>query len=386
MIKDKKILLGVTGGIAAYKAVDLASKLTSAGAIVKTILTKNACEIINPLTFKSITHQKVITKMFDLEADIEHISLADWADLVVIAPATANIIGKTASGIADDLLSTTIMATTAKVLFVPAMNIHMYKNPIVQENIKKLTHLGYLFMEPEYGKLACGYEGKGRFPQTKEIVSYIKTYLHYPQDLVGEKILITAGASREKLDPMRYITNFSSGKMGLSLAKAAYIRGAEVKLIHAAMQEEIPKYLDSKEALSAQEMYDSVHQIKDDYNCVIMCAAVADYSFKEPSQQKLKKGDDLSFSMVRTKDILKSLGETKKSNQYLVGFAAESENIIENAKSKFIKKNLDMIVANNLQVAGNEFSEITIITKNSQTKFSGSKFHLAHKILDEIFK
>ena len=386
MLKDKKILLGVTGGIAAYKAVDLASKLTSAGAIVKTILTKNACEIISPLTFKSITHQKVITKMFDVEADIEHISLADWADLIVIAPATANIIGKTASGIADDLLSTTIMATTAKVFFVPAMNIHMYENPIVQDNINKLSELGYLFMEPEHGKLACGYEGKGRFPKTPEIISYIDTYLNYSRDLIGKKILITAGASREKLDPMRFLTNFSSGKMGLALAKAAHIRGAKVKLIHAAMQDDIPEYLDSEEAISAQEMYDSVHKIKDEYNCVIMSAAVADYTFKDYSQQKLKKQDDLSFSMVRTKDILKSLGQTKKSNQYLVGFAAESENIIENAKSKFFKKNLDMIIANNLQVAGKEFSEITIITKNSQSKISGSKFDLAHNILDNIFK
>ncbi len=386
MLNDKKILLGVTGGIAAYKAVDLASKLTSAGAIVKTILTKNACEIISPLTFKSITHQKVITKMFDVEADIEHISLADWADLIVIAPATANIIGKTASGIADDLLSTTIMATTAKVFFVPAMNIHMYENPIVQDNINKLSELGYLFMEPEHGKLACGYEGKGRFPKTPEIISYIDTYLNYSRDLIEKKILITAGASREKLDPMRFLTNFSSGKMGLALAKAAHIRGAKVKLIHAAMQDDIPEYLDSEEAISAQEMYDSVHKIKDEYNCVIMSAAVADYTFKDYSQQKLKKQDDLSFSMVRTKDILKSLGQTKKSNQYLVGFAAESENIIENAKSKFFKKNLDMIIANNLQVAGKKFSEITIITKNSQSKISGSKFDLAHNILDNIFK
>lgn len=386
MLKGKKILLGVTGGIAAYKAVDLASKLTSAGAIVKTILTKNACEIISPLTFKSITHQRAITKAFDPEADIEHISLADWADLMVIAPATANIIGKTASGIADDLLSTTIMATTAKVLFVPAMNIHMYENPIVQNNIHRLSELGYLFMEPEHGRLACGYEGKGRFPKTPEILAFIKTHLFYKKDLVGEKILITAGASREKLDPMRYLTNFSSGKMGLALARAAHIRGANVKLIHATMQEQIPEYFSSEAAITAQDMFETVTKQAKDFLTIIMSAAVADYTFTNYSEHKLKKSDDLSLNLKRTKDILKFLGNTKQSDQFLVGFAAESENILENAQKKFKSKNLDMIVANNLNVAGQEQSAVTIIKKDQQQKVSGEKFEIAHKILDSIFQ
>ena len=224
MLKNKNILLGISGGIAVYKAIDLAGKLTKQGAVVKTIMTKNACEFVSPITFKAITHQPVVTRMFDINAEIEHISLADWADISVIAPATANIIGKVASGIADDLLSTTIMATTSPVLFVPTMNVHMYENPIVQENIRKLSELGYFFIEPDSGKLACGYEGKGRFPEPVEIVYFVKTFLNHKKDLIGKKILVTAGATRENIDPMRFITNFSSGKMGLALARAAFIR------------------------------------------------------------------------------------------------------------------------------------------------------------------
>ena len=267
MLKRKKILLGITGGIAAYKAVDLASKLTKMGAEVKTVMTANACEFISPITIKSITHQPVITKMFDINADIEHISLADWADIVVIAPATANIIGKTAAGIADDLLSTTLMATTAPVLFVPAMNIHMYENPIVQENIDKLTQLGYFFMEPEFGRLACGYEGKGRYPENDEIIYHIRTYLKYKKDLTGKEVIVTAGASRESIDPMRFITNHSSGKMGLALARAAHIRGANVKLIHSSLTVKVPDYLESIEAITAEEMYTVVQKV---YSIVLL--------------------------------------------------------------------------------------------------------------------
>lgn len=385
MLKGKKILLGVTGGIAAYKAVDLASKLTSAGAVVKTILTKNGCKIISPLTFKSITHQRAITKMFDIESDIEHISLADWADLMVIAPATANIIGKTASGIADDLLSTTIMATTAKVLFVPAMNIHMYENPIVQDNITKLSHLNYYFMEPEYGKLACGYEGKGRFPKTPEILAFIKTYLEHTKDLVGKEILITAGANREMIDPMRYITNISSGKMGLALARAAHIRGAKVTLIHSATSEQIPEYIKSISAITVAEMFEAVKANINDNLTIIMSAAVADYTPCEYAAQKIKKSEDMFIKLDRTTDILDYLGKEKTANQILVGFAAESENIIKNAKVKLVKKNLDMIVANNLNVSGKDETEVEIIRSNSCKNFKGNKFKIAHHILDEIF-
>ena len=382
MLKDKKILLGITGGIAAYKAVDLASKLTKMGAEVKTIMTSHACEFVSPITFKSITHQPVITKMFDVEADIEHISLADWADFVVIAPATANIIGKTASAIADDLLSTTIMATTAPVLFVPAMNIHMYENPIVQENITKLTNYGYFFMEPEFGILACGYEGKGRYPRNEDIIFHIGTYLKYKKDLAGRNVLITAGANREQIDPMRFITNHSSGKMGLALARAAHIRGANVKFIHASISEYIPEYLNSVQAISAEDMHDVILEEYTDFKITFMTAAVADYTPVNSSKQKIKKSDELNLELKRTKDILKELGEIKNSKQILVGFAAESENLKQNALKKIKKKNLDFICANNLSVSGKNDTEILVLGDGMEVKLNGNKFSVAHQVLD----
>ncbi len=384
MLKNKKILLGITGGIAAYKAVDLASKLTKMGAEVKTIMTAHACEFVGPITFKSITHQPVITKMFNTNADIEHISLADWADIVVIAPATANIIGKTASGIADDLLSSTIMATTAPVLFVPAMNIHMYENPIVQENITKLSNFGYFFMEPQFGNLACGYEGKGRYPENEEIIFHIETYLNYKKELAGKNVLVTAGASREGIDPMRFISNYSSGKMGLALARAAHIRGAKVKFIHSSIRVNIPKYLDSIKAVSAEEMHRAVLKEYPNSDITFMTAAVADYTPAKPSKQKIKKSDDLNLELKRTKDILAELGGKKTKDQILVGFAAESENIKENALNKIKKKNLDFICANNLNVSGKDDTEILVLDKGKEIKLNGNKFSVAHQIIDTI--
>jgi phosphopantothenoylcysteine decarboxylase / phosphopantothenate---cysteine ligase len=384
MFQNKKILLGVTGGIAAYKAVDLASKLSKLGAEVRTIMTASACEFVSPVTLKSITHQSVATQMFDPKADIEHISLADWADIVVIAPATANIIGKIAHGNADDLLSTTIMAATAPVCIVPAMNIHMYENPIVQENIVKLKKYGYFFMEPEFGKLACGYEGKGRFPKTIEIVYFLKTHLEYQLDLHGKKILITAGASQEKIDPMRFIANHSSGKMGIALARAAHFRGAQVTLVHSSVSEEIPEYFEAKVVLSAKEMYDAVIEEFPKCDVVFKAAAVADYTPVQKAKQKIKKKDSLNLELMRTIDILAELGELKKSGQILIGFAAESENVIQNAKDKLKKKNLDYIAANDLSVAGNDNTSLTLISKNNETKLDGSKFEVAHQMLDLI--
>lgn len=386
MLNNKKILLGITGGIAAYKAVDLAGKLTKMGAEVKTVMTSHACEFVSPITFKSITHQPVITKMFDVEADIEHISLADWADIVVIAPATANIIGKTAYGIADDLLSTAIMAATVPVLFVPAMNVHMYENPIVQENITKLSALGYFFMEPEFGKLACGYEGKGRYPENEEIVFHIATYLKYSKDLSGKNVLITAGASREEIDPMRFITNYSTGKMGLALARAAHIRGAQVKLIHSFISVKVPEYLDSKIAISAEEMYNAVIQDYKDSDITFMTAAVADYTPAKSYKQKIKKSNDLNLELKRTKDIIMELGERKTNDQILVGFAAESENIKENALHKMKKKKLNFICANNLNVSGKNNTEILVLGEETEIKLTGSKFFAAHQIFDIIIK
>ncbi len=386
MLKDKKILLGITGGIAAYKAVELAGKFIKCGASVKTIMTRNACEFITPLTVKSITHNAVITKMFDVEADIEHISLADWADIIVIAPATANIIGKVASGIADDLLSTTIMATQAPVLFVPSMNVHMFENPILQENITKLSKLGYLFMEPEEGMLACGYEGKGRFPSVDEIVYFAKSYLFYKKDLVKKRILITAGATRENIDPMRFITNFSSGKMGLALARAAHIRGGDVTLISANLNVEIPYYLNNKKTSTAEEMFKHTISSFTEKEVTFMVAAVSDFTPSEISKQKIKKDKNLNLELIRTKDILTELGKLKSENQILVGFAAESEDIIQNAKLKSKRKNLDFIITNNLKVAGKDKTEISFIGKDIEEKIKGDKFFVAHKILDLIFR
>ena len=386
MLRNKKILLGITGGIAAYKAVDLASKLVKEGAIVKTIMTKNACEFISPITVKSITHQSVSIKMFDAEAQIEHISLADWADIVVIAPATANIIGKVANGFADDLLSTTIMASKAPILFTPAMNVHMFENVIVQQNIANLTNFGYHFMEPEIGKLACGYEGKGRFPKVSEIIYYVKTILNYPRNLVGEKVLVTTGANREKLDPMRFLTNYSSGKMGLSIARAAAIRGADVTLIYGDIAEELPSYLGKAIFTESAAKMDKRVKLEFPKNKVtIIVAAVSDYTPVKTETQKIKKSGDLNLKLIRTKDILAELGKQKKADQILIGFAAESENMIENARKKLNKKNLDFIVANNLAVAGKNETEIMIIDSKNEQKINGCKFAVAHKIVDKIF-
>ena len=384
MFQNKKILLGVCGGIAAYKAVDLASNLTGMGAEVRTIMTASAYELISPVTFKSITHQKVVTRLFDADADIEHISLADWADIIIVAPATANIIGKVAAGIADDLLSTTIMAATAPVCFVPAMNVHMYENPILQENILKLGEHGYFFLEPETGRLACGYEGKGRFPKTDEILHFAATHLKYQRDLKNIPILITAGASRESIDPMRFITNHSSGRMGLALARAAHFRGARVTLIHAAVSQDIPGYLNGIETLTASEMYDKVLQEFPHHKIIFKTAAVADYTPARQAGQKIKKQDALKLELLRTKDILAELGKLKKKDQILVGFAAESENIIANAREKLVQKNLDFIVANDLKVAGRNDTEVTLISQNSEEKLSGSKFEVAHQIIDRV--
>lgn len=384
MISSSKILLGITGGIAAYKAVELASLLTRKGAQVKTIMTANATEFISPLTVKSITHQPVITRYFNPEADIEHISLADWADLLVIAPATANIIGKVAGGIADDLLSTTIMATTAPVLFVPAMNVHMYENPIVQDNIRKLSGLGYFFAEPETGELACGYRGKGRFPAPSEISFYIETYLKYKRDLSEYSFLITTGACREKIDPMRFISNYSSGRMGLAIARAAYLRGADVHLIAGVTSVPVPPYLKTTLVTTAAEFHQAVMEAFPASGITVMAAAISDYTPANPSSMKIKKGNDLQLPLQRTKDVLEELGRIKKPDQLLIGFAAESENLRDNAQLKMKKKNLDLIVANNLNTAGREDTEVLILGKNFEEDITGSKFFVAHRLLDLI--
>jgi len=385
MLKNKKILLGITGGIAAYKAAYLASKLTSLGCQVKTIMTSNACKFIQPLTIKSITHQSVTTQYFNHDADIEHISLADWADLTLIAPATANLIGKVAGGIADDLLSTTIMATTSPVLFVPAMNVHMYENPILQRNIQTLVDLDYYFLEPETGQLACGYEGKGRFPEVEETIYHVETYLSYKKDLQNKSILITTGATREKLDPMRFFTNYSSGLMGLALARASYIRGARVKVIAAHIDHPIPYYLKVVRVNNAQEMYEQTIAEFPGNKFTFMVAAVSDYTPSIQHEQKLKKDVDLYLKLARTKDVLAELGKLKQKDQKLIGFAAETNDIRENARRKMNLKNLDFIIANNLKVAGKNDTEIFLISSTEEKNIKGSKFEVAHQVLDQIF-
>jgi phosphopantothenoylcysteine decarboxylase/phosphopantothenate--cysteine ligase len=384
-IQKKHILLGITGGIAAYKAADLASKLTRMGGVVRTIMTKHAGEFISPLTIRSITGQPVVTTMFDPTSKIEHISLADWADIVVIAPATANIVGKVRAGIADDLLSTTIMATTAPVLFVPAMNVHMYENPIVQQNISALQELGYLFMEPESGFLACGYEGKGRFPDPAEIIYHIRTYLYYKRDLKGKKIMVTAGSCQEALDPVRMLTNRSSGKMGLALARALSIRGAQVCLVYASISENVPYYLGSIQALSAREMYDEISDRIADYDALFMAAAVTDYTPKLYSEEKIKKNDtELDLRLVKTKDILSSISK-QKTRQLLIGFALETGDEIAKAKAKLEQKKLDFIVANSADVIDSDSTSVTVLGEKTHVTISGDKFSVANKILDAVF-
>lgn len=387
MLKDKKIVLAVTGGIAAYKAIDLASRLKKCGAVVKTILTASALKFVSENNFRAITGERSYIDQFELEDPISHISLADWGDMLVIAPATANIIGKMAHGIGDDLVSTTLLAFHKPVLVVPAMNVNMYRNSIVQDNISYLLAKGVNFLEPEEGMLACGYVGKGKYPPNPDVIDAMKFYLHYKKSFNNCKILVSAGASQEQIDPMRFITNRSTGKMGLALAKSAFFRGALTTLIHGSLKEDVPYYLDNvEEKLSAEDMFSAITSVSHEQDVIIMCAAVADYTPDKISEQKIKKSGDLSLSLKKTKDILQYLGENKPAKQILVGFAAETENIIENGKGKLIKKNLDLLIANNINVAGDDTTEAYLITKDDVIEFKGTKFLLAQQIMEMIEK
>ena len=384
MLQDKNILLVVSGGIAAFKAIDLASRLKKFGAKVRTILTKSALEFISEINFRAITGQPTYTNQFDLAEPIAHITLADWADIMVIAPATANIIGKLANGIGDDLATSTMLAFHKPILVIPAMNVNMYHNQAVQHNIEVIKRHGINILVPEKGMLACGYEGRGKYPPNEEVIPAIITYLQYSQTLKS-KFLITMGASQEDIDPMRFITNHSSGKMGIALARASYLRGGEVAVIHSRISESLPYYLENKhQTLSAEEMFQLVKEESENADVIIMCAAVADYTPVIKQEQKIKKSDDLNLQLKRTRDILKFLGENKGKGQLLVGFAAESENIIENAKVKLKKKNLDLIIANNISVSRSDNSQAFLITAHNITEFQGSKLDLANKIVDTI--
>ncbi len=367
VFEGKTVILGVTGGIACYKAAYLTSELVRSGADVHVIMTESACQFVQPLTFQTLSRNYVFTDTFD-ERDpqvVSHIDLADRADLVILAPATANIIGKLSSGIADDMLSTTLLATTAPVFIAPAMNGHMYEHPAVKRNLQTLESWGYHIIEPAEGMLACGYVGKGRLEEPHLILESVKRILSSGikgnRDMKGIKVLVTAGATREKVDPVRFFTNRSTGKMGYAFAEAARDRGAEVILVSGKTSLEAPEGVELISVESAQEMYDAVMSRFDEMDVVVKAAAVADYRPAQVYGHKLKKGDGpLTIEMARTKDILKTLGERKK-HQFLIGFAAESENVEENARRKIESKNADMIVANHILQDGAGFEGDTNI-------------------------
>lgn len=359
------VVLGVTGGIAAYKACEVVSRLKKQNIDVNVIMTKHATEFVGPLTFQSISNNKVTTDMFatDFHWDIEHISLAKKADVFLIAPATANIIGKMANGIADDMLSTTVLATKADIILAPAMNTNMYENEVVQENIKKLKQRGVLFIEPVEGLLACNDIGKGKMEDPEQIVEVVMHQLTKTRDLEGKKVLVTAGPTIEAIDPVRYITNRSTGKMGYQIAREAVRRGAQVTLISGKTQEKLPYGINEFISIeSAQEMYEAVMDKMQDMDIIIKSAAVADYTPREKSQSKIKKKDgDLNIELARTHDILFEAGQKKKANQILVGFAAETDDVMKNAVSKMERKNLDLIVANDIKKEGAGFGVDTNI-------------------------
>lgn len=393
MSSSKNVIIGVTGGIAAYKALDVISNLKKKDINIDVIMTESATKFVSPLSFQSLSQNIVIKDMFDEPKswEIQHISLAKKADLFAIVPATANIIGKVANGIADDMLSTTIMAAKVPVIFAPAMNTNMYKNTIVQENISKLKKLGYSFIPPASGRLACGDTGEGKLADTNLITEYILMMLNTKKDLAGKKVLITAGPTISPIDPVRFITNRSTGKMGYELAKEARDRGAEVTLISGPTNLPAPFGINIIYINTNQEMFDAVTSDFGKQDIVIKSAAVADFKIKKYSEQKIKKGsdDELNLTFIKDNDILKYLG-TIKTMQILVGFAAESQDLISNASSKLNKKNLDYIVANNILEAdagfGSDNNKVTILSKNGKVipLEKMSKRQIAGKIFDTI--
>lgn len=392
MLKNKTVLLGVTGSIAAYKAATLASMLVKAGANVEVIMTKNACNFINPITFESLTGNKCIVDTFDrnFKYEVEHISLANAADLAVIAPASANVIGKLASGIADDMLTTTLMACKCKILIASAMNTNMYENPVLQRNLDTLKEYGYEEIEPLSGRLACGTTGKGKMQEPEIIFEYILKELASDKDLKGKKVLVTAGPTQENIDPVRFITNHSTGKMGFALAKAAMLRGAEVTLIKGPVSIAPPMFVNVIDVVSAKDMFEAVQHNYGDCDIIVKSAAVADYTPVETADEKIKKTDsDANISLKRTKDILEFLGENRKEGQKICGFSMETENLIENSLKKLKKKKIDLIAANNLKVDGAGFGTdtnvITLISDDSIKELPlMSKEAAANAILDEI--
>ncbi|MFV9509936.1 bifunctional phosphopantothenoylcysteine decarboxylase/phosphopantothenate--cysteine ligase CoaBC [Tepidibacillus sp. LV47] len=392
-MKGKTILLGVTGGIAAYKAATIVSQLTKKGAEVQVIMTESATKFITPLTLQTLSRNNVFIDTFDEKNPevVSHIDLADRADLVLIAPATANVIGKLAHGIADDMLTTTILAVQSPIFIAPAMNVHMYEHPAVQQNIQILKSRGVRFIEPNAGLLACGYVGKGRLAEPEEIVQAIESFFQRNQDFKGKTFLITAGATREKIDPVRFFTNRSSGKMGYAFAEAVLERGGKVSLVSGKTSLPVPPNAELISVESAEEMYQAVMSQLEKADVIIKAAAVADYRPKIVYDQKFKKTEgEWLIEMERTKDIALEIGQRKKENQFFIGFAAESEDVIERAKKKLKKKNMDMIIANHILLEGAGFEGdtniVTVLTKEGEQMDYPmmSKKELAHQILNQV--
>lgn len=394
MLKGKTVVLGVTGSIAAYKMANVASMLVKLHADVHVIMTENACQFITPVTFETLTGNKCMVDTFDrnFQFHVAHISIAKKADVLLVAPASANVIGKLANGIADDMLTTTAMACTCQKIVAPAMNTNMYHNPILQDNLKKLEGYGFTVIAPEKGLLACRDIGDGKMPSEDVLVGHILREIAHEKDLAGMKVIVTAGPTQESVDPVRYITNHSTGKMGYELAKAAMLRGAEVTLVSGVTNLEPPMFVDYVQVKSAGDMFEAMKSRFLDNDIIIKAAAVADYKPKSYSDEKTKKKDgEMSIELDRTQDILKYLGEHRREGQFYCGFSMETQNMLENSRVKLDKKNIDMVVANNLKIAGSGFGTdtnvVTMISKEEEIQLELlSKAEVAHKILDEISK
>ena len=392
MLKGKHVVLGITGSIAAYKTAGLASMLVKKGCHVQVLMTENATNFINPITFETLTGNKCLVDTFDrnFEFSVEHVALAKQADVVMIAPASANIIAKLAHGLADDMLTTTVLACRCKKIIAPAMNTNMYENPVVQDNIKICEKYGMEVIKPAVGYLACGDTGAGKMPEPAELFDYIEKEIGAQKDLEGRKILVTAGPTREAIDPVRYITNHSTGKMGYAVAKAAALRGADVTLITGKTDTPKPRFVKLIEIESARDMFEAVTKAAAEQDIIIKAAAVADYRPKSAGTEKTKKTDgDMAIELERTDDILKWLGAHRKEGQFLCGFSMETQNMLENSRVKLDKKNIDMIVANNLKVEGAGFGTdtnvVTIITRERDLEMEKmTKEEVADRLLDEI--
>ena len=392
MLKGKTVLLGITGSIAAYKIAYLASALHKLHADVHVLMTENATNFINPITFETLTGNKCLVDTFDrnFQFQVEHVSIAKKADVVMIAPASANVIGKMANGLADDMLTTTVMACRCQKILAPAMNTAMYENPVVQDNIRKLKTYGYEVITPASGYLACGDTGAGKMPEPEILLEYILKEAAFQKDLAGKKLLVTAGPTQEAIDPVRCLTNHSSGKMGYAIAKMAMLRGAEVTLVSGPTAIEPPLFVKVVPVTSARDMFEAVTGLSDEQDIIIKAAAVADYRPKQVSEDKVKKKDDqASIELERTDDILEYLGQHKKQGQFLCGFSMETRDMIRNSRAKLEKKNLDMVAANNLKVEGAGFqgdtNVLTLITQDEEVSLPlMSKEDAALKILDKI--